>query len=101
MPYSPEGFPKKVTGKSGLMSIQGWPDISGKTDFTSKLVFYPMQDPQTIFVEFKGDVDIVPTQRKYKQHYGGLFHVEGGKIKLFREYFDPAPFSYAFGLNES
>ena len=62
-------------------------------------MFYPMQDPEMIFAEFKGDVDIIPTGRKYKQHYGGLFHVLNGQIKLFREYFNPAPFVYAFGVD--
>lgn len=101
MPYSPEGFPKRVSGKENIKQhYRDWPKNSGKADFTSQLVFYPMQDPEMMFVEFKGDVDIIPTNRKYKQHYGGLFHVENGKIKLFREYFNPAPFSYAFGLNE-
>ena len=29
-----------------------------------------------------------------------LFQVENGKIKRFREYFNPAPFKHAFGLDE-
>ncbi len=101
MPYSPQGHPKRVVGKENLVSLYaGWPENSGQADFTSQLVFYPMQDPETIFAEFKGDVEIVPTGRQYKQTYGGLFHVVDGKIKLFREYYDPAPFAWAFGLNE-
>ena len=101
MPYSPEGFPKKVTGKQGIVELYAaWPETSGDADFTSQLVFYPMIDPEMIFVEFKGDVDIIPTGRNYKQHYGGLFHVENGKIKLYREYYDPKPFAYAFGVGE-
>ena len=99
MPYAPEGFPGRVVGKDKLIAhYAGWPENSGKADFTSQLIFYPMQDPEMVFAEFKGDVDIVPTGRKYLQHYGGLFHVENGKIKLFREYFGPEPFKYAFGL---
>jgi len=101
MPYAPEGFPGRVHGKENLIKhYTAWPENSGKADFTSQLVFYPMQDPEMVFAEFKGDVDIIPTGRKYDQHYGGLFHVENGKIKLFREYFNPTPFVYAFGLNE-
>ncbi len=101
MPYSPEGHPKRVVGKDELVKLySGWPQNSGKADFTSQLIFYPMQDPETIFVEFKGDVEIIPTGRQYKQTYGGLFHVVDGKIKLFREYYDPAPFAWAFGLSE-
>lgn len=101
IPYAPKGFPKRVNGKENLLKhYAGWPQNSGKADFTSQLVFYPMQNPEMVFAEFTGNVDIVPTGRKYDQHYGGLFHVQNGKIKLFREYFNPAPFVYAFGLDE-
>ena len=101
MPYSPKGHPKRVVGKGNLVNLySGWPENSGKADFTSHLVFYPMQDPETVFVEFKGDVEIIPTGRRYEQTYGGLFNVVNGKIALFREYYDPAPFAWAFGLNE-
>ncbi len=101
MPYSPQGFPKKVNGKESILELYAnWLQTSGRTDFTSNLVFYPMVDPKMVFVEFKGDVEIIPTGRQYKQHYGGLFHVEDGKIKLYREYFDPEPFVYAFDLKQ-
>lgn len=101
MPYSPPGHPKRVSGKAELISMySAWPENAGIADFTSALVFYPMLDAQTIFAEFKGDVEVVPTGRQYKQTYGGLFHVVDGKIKLFREYYDPAPFAWAFGLVE-
>ena len=99
MPYSPGDFPKRVSGKSNIEAhFAGWPENSGQADFTSEMIFYPMQDPEIVFVEFKGDAEILSTGRNYKQQYGGLFHVEKGKIKLFREYYDPAPFKYAFGL---
>ena len=101
MPFAPKGFPKRVSGKEALLAhYAAWPQNAGEADFTAYLVFYPMTDPEMIFAEFKGDVDILTTQRKYQQTYGGLFQVSGGKIQLFREYFDPAPFSYAFGLGE-
>ncbi len=101
MPYSPAGHPKRVVGRNELVKLySGWPETSGEADFTSQLVYYPMQDAETIFVEFKGDVQIIPTGRRYKQTYGGLFHVVDGKIRLFREYYDPAPFAWAFGLDE-
>jgi len=101
MPYAPEGFPERVAGREDLIKhYAAWPQNSGKADFTSQLVFHPLRDPERIFVEFKGAVEIVPTGRLYHQSYGGLFHVANGKIKLFREYFDPAPFKWAFGLDE-
>lgn len=102
MPYSPKGFPKRVAGKDNIIKhYAGWPKNSGKADFTSQLVFYPMQNPEMVFAEFRGKVDILPTGRVYNQRYGGLFHVENGKIKLFREYYNPTEFSYAFGLDKN
>jgi ketosteroid isomerase-like protein len=77
----------------------GWPDYTGTADFTAQLVFYPMQNPEMVFVEFKGDVDVLPTGQQCQQNYGGFFHVVDGKIKLFREYYDPARFIRAFGLD--
>ena len=101
MPYSPKEHPKRVSGKENIIELYSqWPDVSKNADFTSELVFYPMIDPTTVFAEYRGSVDIVPTGRKYDQFYGGLFHTEDGKIKLFREYYDPKPFKYAFGLGE-
>ena len=99
MPFSPEGHPKRVSGRDDLVALySGWPDNAENADFTSELVFYPMQDASMVFAEFKGRVDIVPTGREYRQTYGGLFHVVDGEITLFREYYDPKPFAWAFGL---
>lgn len=101
MPFSPEGFPKRVEGKANLIKhYAAWPKISGKANFTDELVFYPMQGSTMVFAEWKGNVEILPTKRTYKQRYGGLFYVVDGKIELFREYYDPIVFKYAFGLDE-
>jgi ketosteroid isomerase-like protein len=101
MPFSPEGFPKRVEGKANLIKhYAAWPETSGKANFTDHLVFYPMQDSTMVFAEWRGDVEIIPTGRNYKQRYGGLFQVVDGKIELFREYYDPIVFKYAFGLDK-
>ncbi|MGL5942423.1 MAG: nuclear transport factor 2 family protein [Waterburya sp.] len=101
MPFSPDGFPKRVEGKANLIKhYAAWPETSGKANFTNELVFYPMQDSTMVFAEWRGEVEIIPTGRNYNQRYGGLFHVVDGKIELFREYYDPIVFKYAFGLEE-
>ena len=100
MPFSPQGFPKRVEGKANLIQhYSAWPEISGQANFTDNLVFHPMQDATMVFAEWHGDVEIIPTGRQYKQRYGGLFHVVDGKIELFREYYDPIVFKDAFGLD--
>lgn len=101
MPYAPDGFPGRVVGREALIAhYSGWPTHAGEARFTHELVFHDMLDPTRVFAEFHGEADILPTARKYDQQYGGLFVVEGGKIVLFREYFNPDPFRYAFGLDE-
>jgi len=101
MPYSPVGFPKRVSGRDDLIAHYAmWPEISGEADFTDALVFHTMQDPERVFVEYTGEVEILTTGRIYRQIYGGLFHVENGKITLFREYYDPIVFAEAFGLTD-
>ena len=99
MPFSPKGFPTKVEGKKNIVKhFSAWPKISGKALFTKDLVFYPMQNPEMIFAEWSGTVEVLHTKRLYKQRYGGLFHVKNGKIKLFKEYYNPIVFKWAFNL---
>lgn len=101
MPYTPANFPKRVVGKAALIKqYAGWPQNAGKAKFTDGIRFYPTQDPQIVAVEYHGVSEIIPTKRIYDQRYFGLFHVENGKIALFREYFDPNVFAYAFALND-
>ncbi|MBX3076404.1 nuclear transport factor 2 family protein [Candidatus Obscuribacterales bacterium] len=101
MPYSPQNFPKRIEGKANLVAhYSAWPENSGKASFTKELVFYPTLDPEVVFVEYHGVCEIKTTGRIYDQRYGGLFRAVNGKIKLFREYFDPNVFSHAFSLDE-
>lgn len=101
MPYVPKGFPTRVVGREALIRhYADWPKISGAANFTRDLVFHAMTDPEQVFVEYRGVVEITTTGRVYGQRYGGLFHVEDGKIALFREYFDPRAFARAFGMND-
>ena len=100
LPFSPEGFPKRVEGKDNLIKhYAAWSEISGQANFTNELVFYSMQDATMVFAEWRGDIEIISTGREYKQRYGGLFYVVDGKIELFREYYNPIVFKYAFGLD--
>ena len=99
MPFSPPGHPKRVAGRDNLVALYaGWPTNTGEANFTDELIFYPTLDPRIVFAEFRGVTHVTLTDKVYDQDYGGLFYVEDGKIKLFREYYDPARFAEAFGL---
>ena len=99
MPYVPDGFPGRVVGRDALIAqYQAWPDMAGAVNFTDDLVIHDMHDPQLAYVEFQGEVEVIPTGKTYRQTYGGLFHVVDGKIALYREYFDPRVFAEAFDI---
>lgn len=102
MPFATEGTPSRVVGRKALIELySGWPANASNPNFTDHLVIHPMKDPQMVFAEYRGRVDIIPTGREYRQTYGGLFHVDPeGKITLFREYYDPRAFRYAFAIGE-
>lgn len=100
MPYSPPGFPKRVVGREALIAhYSEWPENAGEANFTDAIVFYPTLDPQLVIAEWRGLCEIVATGRTYDQRYIGLFHVVDGRIKLFREYYDPTVFAHAFALD--
>ncbi|MDC7218206.1 MAG: nuclear transport factor 2 family protein, partial [Spirochaetales bacterium] len=101
MPFTPDQSIRRTSGKNNIIAVyKDWPQTAGKAEYLSTLVMYPMQNPEVIYVEFEGDVDILTSGRNYKQKYSCLFHVVDGKISLYRAYYNPVPFKYAFKMDE-
>lgn len=97
MPFSPAGFPTKVEGRNALLKhYSGLPKAYGAMSFPD-LVIYPMLDPSWVLAEFRGEIDVIATGRPYNNHYCGLFHLDNGKISLYREYYNPTVLTEAFG----
>ncbi|RUT08332.1 hypothetical protein DSM106972_015000 [Dulcicalothrix desertica PCC 7102] len=97
MPYSPKGFPKRVEGKAAVTKhYSALPTSVGRMVFPD-LKIYPTTDPNTFFVEFRGEIEVLATKKPYNNTYAGLFKFRDGKVALFREYFDPIVFTEAWG----
>jgi uncharacterized protein len=97
MPYSPTGFPKRVEGKAAVAKhYSALPKSVGRMVFPD-LIIYPMTDPNTFFVEFRGEIEVLATKKPYNNTYAGLFKFRDGKVVLFREYYDPIVFVEAWG----
>lgn len=90
MPYAPTGFPNRVEGKAMLVRhYSSLPASTGRMAFVARVV-HPLVDPNTVLVEYRGEIEIVATGKSYDNRYAGLFSFDAdGKLKLFREYFDP------------
>jgi hypothetical protein len=97
MPFSPKGFPKRVEGKAAVAKhYSALPTSVGRMVFPD-LKIYPTTDPNTFFVEFRGEIEVLATKKPYNNTYAGLFKFRDGKVTLFREYFDPIVFIEAWG----
>ncbi len=97
MPFSPPGFPTRLEGRKAIHKhYSGLPQAYGRMAFPD-LVIYPMQDPNWVLAEYRGEIEVLATGRPYNNHYCGLFHLCEGRIKLFREYYNPTVLSEAFG----
>ena len=90
MPFAPEGFPREVRGKPALVRhYSNLPATSGRMVFLDR-VERPLLDPDFVLLEYRGEIEILPTGRRYDNTYAGLFGFDRqGLIRLFREYFDP------------
>lgn len=99
MPHRPSGWPLRVEGRDALIrQYAEWPNTAGRARFTDELVFHPTTDPDTVVMEYRGVVEVLPTGRTYDQRYVGIITVKDGRIQLFKEYFNPALFAEAFGV---
>lgn len=98
MPYAPPGFPKRVDGLADIAGLyEGLPDATDSMSF-SILSLDPTGDPNRLIAEIDGVIAFKGASEPYRQRYIAVFEFAGGKITLFREYFDPLAFAEATGL---
>jgi hypothetical protein len=91
MPYSPPGFPKRITGRQTLHGL--WSGVLGSVrsiEFTV-LDLKPFRDPDWAMAEFTASM-VQPSGREYRNHYFGFFHAVQGEVALYRELYDPLVF---------
>ncbi|NJM88223.1 MAG: SnoaL-like domain-containing protein [Hydrococcus sp. RU_2_2] len=95
-PYSWGQFPKSFNGREGIyQQYSSLPQTFGKMSFPRTI--YATENPDVIFVQFKGDIEIKAGGR-YQNDYIGIFKFENGLIKEYYEYFNPILVSKAFNV---
>jgi ketosteroid isomerase-like protein len=88
-PYAPRGFPRILSGKNAIYHHwSGVPNAYGKIAFTEREI-YPTLDPDVIFIEFRGKIEVLKTNRNYNNTYCCRFTFSKGKLVNYVEYFDP------------
>jgi len=99
MPLSPPQFPRRIEGIDALQRHwSGLPDNVGRMDFHDLTVWSDRGDPHRVFMRFRGEIEILPTDRLYAGHYFAVLELtDAGRIRLFQEFYDPLKFLEAWG----
>ncbi|WP_437315724.1 nuclear transport factor 2 family protein [Sorangium sp. So ce385] len=96
MPFSPEGFPKRLEGRTAIFNqYRGMPDNFASMRFPD-LVVHDMVDPSRFFVTYRGEIRL-KSGGPYNNTYAALFVIQNGQIAEYYEYFDPIVLQRAFG----
>jgi uncharacterized protein len=97
MPYSPEGFPKRLEGKAAIkQQYSSLPKNYHSMRFVDRFV-HETSDSAIFIVEYKGIIDVKLTGKSYNNLYCGFFTIHNSKLVYFKEYFDPIILQNAFG----
>lgn len=101
LPRPPEQGPAQLVGKEAITEFyKNWLGVLRAPDLTSALRFHPMRDAQMTFTEGWFRTRSITSGPVHQQPCAGLFHVEDGKITLYRAYIDPRPVTNAAGFQE-
>jgi uncharacterized protein len=97
MPYSPEGSPTQIEGKEAIRhQYSGLPTTYKFMRFPDR-VFYFTNDPNRVWVEFRGEIQIKATGKSYNNTYACLFTLSDGQIFEYKEYCNPFILINSFG----
>ena len=96
-PFAPRGALRRLAGKPAIADYHGrLIAIQGSDGIVLKAI-HPAEDADTALLEYEG---LVRNKRKgggYRQRYLAVATVRGGRIALFREYWNPLPLVASFG----
>lgn len=100
-PYASGLFPKGAKGKEELMEY--WTPVPGNFDGMKFEIeeLYAMEEPNIVFVEYKGKIRLKNNAGLYENDYYSIFKFnEDGFITEYVEIFNPIVAARSFGLIE-
>lgn len=90
MPYAPPGFPTELVGKPRLLAhFSGLPQAMESMRFPD-LKLHRTENPHVVIAEFRGDIKVRNSDKKYDNTYINVFTFRpDGKILSVKEFFNP------------
>jgi ketosteroid isomerase-like protein len=84
-PYAPKGFPRILSGKNAIFHHwSGTPNAYGRIAFSDREI-YPTLNPDVIYTEFKGEIEVLASNKYYNNKYCCRFtFLQRQNIKLCR-----------------
>ena len=96
--YAPEMLPMPTRGKDAVRALVG--DVIGAMfdPFAIEVQnVYLGAEPDLVFAEYQSDGTVVHNGNQYTNRYIGMFRVDDGGIRFWREYHDPEQATKALG----
>lgn len=97
MPFAPEGFPDRLEGKADVRrQYGGLPAMMRSLRYPVRDL-QTLEDPAWVVAQYEGLHDFADGSGHYNQRYIGVWQIEDGRIRLFREFFDPKVLTDSWG----
>jgi len=100
-PFAPKNRPSIYRGKQDILTYMSSTTRSIVVDSVAELKISPMLDPNKIVVELTINGHLKSNGAEYNQRYVTFFEFESGKIKHYREYWNPIVSIDAYGGYEA
>ncbi len=96
-PFAPPGALHRMTGKQAIADYVGRLGAIQDSDGMVLRDSYPAEESSSALVEYEGMVRNKRDGGTYRQRYLAVVRARGGRITLFREYWNPLPVVASFG----
>ena len=100
-PFAPKNRPSVYRGKQDILTYISSTTRSIVVDSVAELNISPMFDPNMLVIELTINGHLLSNGASYNQRYVTFFEFESGKIKYYREYWNPIISIEAYGGYEA
>ena len=98
-PYAPPGFPRRLEGTGAIAEyLRPYPELLSIERVTRRGVYH---DGDVMVAEFAADIRVLATGTRVTLEYVGVITLSGGKVTLYRDYWDPLVVTAAMGGDTS
>ncbi len=100
-PFAPKNRPSIYRGKQDILTYMSSTTRSIVVDSVAELNISPMSDPDKLVIELAINGHLLSNGATYNQRYVTFFELESGKIKHYKEYWNPLISIEAYGSYEA